>query len=80
MELLPKRGPKAWSTLVEILDITNPWLAEKMKSALHEERNREAKLKVTSSLSHAGTYSPQLGIVASYNQYHRIVRRARCLC
>nr|KAG5699940.1 hypothetical protein BaRGS_018239 [Batillaria attramentaria] len=55
MELLPKRGPKAFSTLLEILEITNPWLAEKMKSALHEERNREAKLKISSSVSESAS-------------------------
>lgn len=54
LELLPKRGPKAFSTLMEILAITNPWLAEKMKSALHEERKREAKLKISSTASDAG--------------------------
>ena len=54
LELLPKRGPKAFSTLMEILATTNPWLAEKMKSALHEERKREAKLKIGSTASDAG--------------------------
>ncbi|XP_076456555.1 uncharacterized protein LOC143290887 [Babylonia areolata] len=55
LELLPKRGPKAFSTLMEILEITNPWLAEKMKTALHEERNREAKLKRTAAGSEAAS-------------------------
>ncbi|KAK7091122.1 uncharacterized protein [Littorina saxatilis] len=55
LDLLPKRGPKAFSTLQEILEITNPWLAEKMKSALHEEKNRDAKLKTHSSSSDAAS-------------------------
>ncbi|KAL8581304.1 hypothetical protein ACOMHN_034383 [Nucella lapillus] len=57
LELLPKRGPKAFSTLMEILEITNPWLAAKMKTALHEEHNRENKLKSSSSASQAASIS-----------------------
>ncbi|XP_067664884.1 uncharacterized protein [Haliotis asinina] len=51
LELLPKRGYKAFTTLLEILSITNPWLAEKMKTSYIEEKNREAKLKIASSIT-----------------------------
>ncbi|XP_046350883.2 uncharacterized protein LOC124131577 isoform X1 [Haliotis rufescens] len=54
LELLPKRGYKAFTTLLEILSITNPWLAEKMKTSYIEEKNREAKLKITSSITASG--------------------------
>ncbi|XP_046584274.1 death domain-containing protein CRADD-like [Haliotis rubra] len=51
LELLPKRGYKAFTALLEILSITNPWLAEKMKTSYIEEKNREAKLKIASSIT-----------------------------
>lgn len=54
LDLLPKRGSRAFSTFLEILGITNPWIAEKMKSALHEERTKEAKLKINSHMGESG--------------------------
>ncbi|PVD32592.1 hypothetical protein C0Q70_08034 [Pomacea canaliculata] len=55
LDLLPKRGSRAFSTFLEILGITNPWIAEKMKSALHEERTKEAKLKINSHMGESAS-------------------------
>ena len=54
LEMLPERGNKAFYTLLEILEVTNPWLAEKMKAALHEERNKDAKINIHPVLQQNG--------------------------
>ncbi|XP_012942978.1 DNA N6-methyl adenine demethylase, partial [Aplysia californica] len=55
LELLPGRGNKAFYTLMEILEVTNPWLTEKIKAALHEERNRDSKINIHPSVSQNAT-------------------------
>ncbi|KAH9492614.1 hypothetical protein Btru_024058 [Bulinus truncatus] len=55
LDMLPSRGSRAFLTLMEILEITNPWLSEKMKSALHDERNKDAKINLHPSVSQSAS-------------------------
>ncbi|KAK6960221.1 DNA N6-methyl adenine demethylase [Biomphalaria glabrata] len=55
LDMLPSRGSRAFNTLMEILEITNPWLSEKMRSALHDERNKDAKINLHPSVSQSAS-------------------------